>query len=116
MVEFRIDISGFTEREAEFFTRTPAKSIGGIVVRPPIQIGESFNKAVLGREAFEVSVSHISSTSEATVLLAESGRGDKEDRKADIRLIAERIVQLANRPETVVDLIESNPFSAPNEF
>lgn len=117
MSEFTTKVAGVTEREADYFSQIPAKTLGGIIVRPPIHVGERFKSAILGRDKYLVNVEEVVTTSDETVLIAESGRHEGQAaRIADIESIAERIARLAGSPEVVVRMIDENPFPMPEEF
>jgi hypothetical protein len=107
-----VDITGDQVRS---LGRTTAKTLGAIVVKPPIQVGTEFNHAVLGKDRYHVDLKEVVSTNEATVLLAEADGGTIENRQGAIQTIAERIGQLANAPETVLQMMEQNPFPIPKE-
>lgn len=110
MSEFTASVTGYTEVDAVYFTMEPAKTLGGIVVKPPFSPGEDFKSVVLGQDNHRVDVRHIITTDTSTVLLAESSRGDENARHEDVQAIAERVMQLANAPETVNEMLESTPF------
>jgi hypothetical protein len=112
MSEFTATVTDFTERKGSFSpVRTPGRTLGAIVVKPPIQAGEGFKNAVLGQNSHLVDVQHVVTTDEASVFVAESGRGEAENRQADIHAIADRIGRLANAPHTVLQMLDSNPFA-----
>jgi hypothetical protein len=110
MSEHTVKVTSFTEYHPNFENRTT----GGIVVEPPVTSGDGYKSAVLGRDRYLVDLRHVENTATASVFLAESGRvGGPESRQADIRTIADRIGQLANNPESVIQMVESNPFPTP---
>lgn len=111
-----VTVTEFTDRPGNTSTQTPPRTIGSIVVQPPISVGEGFKDAVLGRDGHNVGIRHVVSTPEATVFIAQSGRGDAEARRDDIRTIAGRIGQLIYTPELVLDLVNANPFPEPAEY
>jgi hypothetical protein len=85
---------------------------GSIVVKPPITVGEFFDPAIRGRDGYGIRLSHVLTTSEATVFVAGSSLKQAEEREAAIYTIADRIKRLADSPEKVIDLIDENPFPA----
>ena len=115
MAEFSAEVTGFTKRGGDAFTRTPAKTLGGIVVKPPVEAKELFKSAVLGQDGFGVEINEVVTTAESTVFIAKSSRGDEKAQMADVLEIANRIGRLANAPETVIEMIDENPFPAPQE-
>lgn len=116
MSEYTATVTEFTERAKDHFNGIPARTLGGIVVKPPIHPGENFKGAILGQNSERwVDVKEVVTTDEATVFLAESGRGDVDSRKADIQAIADRIGQLANNPGSVVEMLDQTPFPGARE-
>ncbi len=111
MSEHTAEVSGYVERKKDHFTSTPAATIGSVVVRPPIRMGERFNNVVLGRNKHGVDIHEVASTNDATILLIESSLGaTPEERMPTIDVIAGRIVQLANTPEIAPTLMGETPF------
>jgi hypothetical protein len=88
-------------------------TIGSIIVKPPLTIGEFFDTAIRGRDGHGVNFSHVLTTSEVTVFVAGSSLETPEKREAAIYTVAERMKRLVNTPEKVIELIDENPFPAP---
>lgn len=86
-----------------------------VSVKPPIRVGEKFNDAVLGAQGRRgsVSLSELVTTTEETVFIARSGRGEPEVRHADIALIAQRVGQLVDAPGTALQMMAEKPFPVP---
>ncbi len=117
MSEHAVTVTEFIEQKGSDFAGRLTKTLGGIIVKPPIRSGAEFRSAVLGRGSSEdVDVQEVVSTDEATVFLALSGRGNVESRQADIRTIADRIGQLANDPSSVMQMIGHTPFPGAPEW
>jgi hypothetical protein len=90
-------------------------TVGSIIVKPPITIGEFFDTAIRGRDGHGVNFTHVLTTSEVTVFVAGSSLETPEKRENAIHTIADRINRLANAPEKVIELIDENPFPAPSK-
>lgn len=115
MAGFNAEVTGFTKRGGGCYGQMPGKTLGGIIVKPPVEAYELFKSAVLGKDGYKVVLNEVVTTHESSVFIAESSRGAEEDQKADIALIANRIGQLADAPETVMQTIDENPFPAPQQ-
>src|SRR5689334_9887512 len=88
-------------------------TIGSITVKPPVTVGEFFDTAVRGRDGHGVNLTHVVTTSEATVFVAGSSLETADKREAALYTVAERMKRLVNAPEKVIELIDENPFPAP---
>ena len=86
----------------------------GIIVEPPIVVGEHFSRAILGPDADGVALHHVVSTEESTVFMASATenheRKTSDDSIVAIQTIARRIARLTDQPDAVIDLMVENPF------
>lgn len=111
MSEFSAEVTGFTSRRGDYFSGTPAKTIGSIVVRPPVEAGAKFADVVLGRERSQVGIEHVVTNPDLSIFIAQSSRGPGEVQKADIEQIACRILRLANTPSETIEMMDETPFA-----
>lgn len=113
MARHEVTVEGFSYRDVSYH---PTKHAGeaGIIVEPPIVVGELFTRAILGADANGVTLRHVVSTTDQTVFIAHAG--DNHERKTEaqahaaIATIKDRIKQLAESPDDVIDLMQQNPF------
>lgn len=117
MSEHTVEVIGtFGKRANRGIAGSSDSTIGGIIVKPPISIGEGFKEAVLGKPdptydiVLGVEVRFVASTPDASIFIAESSRKDVEHQRTDIEEVAARIGRLANAPETVMELLSERPF------
>lgn len=113
--QFTATVTSFVERGIDHFLMKPPTSYGVIVVRPPVEPGELFKRAVLGKEWCLVDIQLLFKTGRATVFLAESSIEEQAARHQDIEDIARRLGELANRPESALRLMEEKPFAEPDK-
>jgi hypothetical protein len=86
---------------------------GSIIVKPPITPGEDFKIAIYGQDGHGVSIHHVVTTSEVTLFTAGSTLETPARRHTAIYKIADRIKQLADKPERFLELSKENPFPQP---
>ncbi len=100
--------------------------------KPPFVVGEGFSKVALGRDGHNVSVLHLGSTAEATVL--EISHTQNVDRGHDpepdlptegldsfasfeaVHKVVQRVVEFIEDPGQAYKLMEQNPFPKPQEI
>jgi hypothetical protein len=110
--EYVVTVTGVAEQTVRYGND---RSLGSLVVQPPIHIGEGFNDAVLGREASGVSLREVVTTNEATLLVATSSRGGLERRRENIQRIANRIYTVVNGPGNALAMMNQTVFPGGTE-
>lgn len=87
----------------------PWARIATISVRPPIAVGDLFERHVLGEDRDGVTIGHIVTTAGMTVLRAVATKDHSDDRVDDIETIRERVNRIVNNPHDLL-FIDQNPF------
>ncbi len=86
---------------------------GLVEISPPIEIGEGFTDAVLGKDQNGISLKHVLNTSEVTVVIVEASLYDPTTHVEMIDTATERIADLLDEPQRALDMMSENPFPAP---
>jgi hypothetical protein len=117
MSEFTVTTTDFMEEPGgRFRGYLGSKTSAGIIVKPPITPGPAFKDTILGQDhPTTLNVEMVVRTQDATVFVAESTNSpDSVQARTDIERIAARIGQLANFPETVLEMRAQNVFPDPH--
>lgn len=111
MSNISVEIPDFEREDFLFMPGEENCSETTLVVRPPIIVGELFEETILGQEPLEVSLKHIITTEDATILEARIGAmRDKQERVRALKEIASRITVLAAFPGEATFMHRENPF------
>ncbi|HUC89231.1 MAG TPA: hypothetical protein VMR45_00340 [Patescibacteria group bacterium] len=116
MSRYTVEITGFVERRAVNGADVVHTTVGGLLVKPGIHLGEAAADVLFGITQHGVSVREIITTNEVTALLASSKRDTAERRRQDIFVIADVVGRLANNPETALLMMAEDPFHELSEW
>jgi hypothetical protein len=96
--KYEVTVTGTEEKH--WISRSGAHPyiIGGIVVRPPIEVGEGFSKAIVG--IGEDKIELVTNTDNGTTFRVDTDKGED-----GVQAIATRIGQVLNNPEVLSEVM-----------